>query len=44
MPRITTPRDVYFGRELLTRNPRGIDEETMKKVLQCVYDGADVDF
>jgi alcohol dehydrogenase class IV len=25
-------------------NPREIDEETLKKMLQCIYDGTDVDF
>jgi alcohol dehydrogenase class IV len=30
--------------ELLISNPRKIDLETMRKVLQCIYDGRDVDF
>ena len=30
--------------ELLISNPREIDAETMQKVLQCIYDGRDVEF
>ena len=30
--------------ELLISNPREIDAEAMQKVLQCIYDGRDVDF
>ena len=30
--------------ELLISNPREIDVETMQKVLQCIYDGKDIDF
>ena len=29
---------------LVMSNPRDIDVETMQKVLQCIYDGTDVDF
>ncbi|MCL2111849.1 MAG: iron-containing alcohol dehydrogenase [Clostridiales bacterium] len=30
--------------ELLISNPRKIELDTMKKVLQCIYDGTDIDF
>jgi len=30
--------------ELLISNPREIDVETMQRVLQCIYDGEDIDF